>query len=55
EFEHHNEESDDQYEKGEMTWSQVERTLNNFPMMVFDEELLAKAEEDAYQYFASKK
>ncbi|MED6223780.1 hypothetical protein PIB30_077396, partial [Stylosanthes scabra] len=59
-FEHQNEENDDQQEREEnespFTSSQVETELNKiWAMMVIDEDLLVKAEEEAHRYFASKK
>ncbi|MED6141568.1 hypothetical protein PIB30_104758 [Stylosanthes scabra] len=60
EFEHKNEEDDDQQEREEneslITSPQVETELNKiWAMMVIDEDLLVKAEEEAHRYFASKK
>ncbi|MED6200994.1 hypothetical protein PIB30_090647 [Stylosanthes scabra] len=60
EFEHQNEEDDDQQERDEneslITSSQVETELNKiWAMMVIDEDLLVKVEEEAHRYFASKK
>ncbi|MED6140795.1 hypothetical protein PIB30_096916 [Stylosanthes scabra] len=60
EFDNQNKADDDQEErvqnKSLMTSSQVERELDNiWPTMVIDEEVILKADEDARQYFASKK